>query len=62
MIDLKILLAVGVVGLTVFELGASAATPVWLTLTVFSLNHVIEMQKARVHETLAPAPVVFKTA
>ncbi len=47
-IDLKILLAVGIVGLTVFELGASAATPVWLTLTVFSLNHVLEMQKARV--------------
>ncbi len=61
-IDLKILLAVGVVGLTVFELGAGAATPVWLTLTVFSLNHVIEMQQAHIHATPAPAPVVFKTA
>ena len=53
-IDLKILLAVGIVGLTVFELGASAATPVWLTLTVFSLNHVLEMQKARVHRDARP--------
>ncbi len=61
-IDLKILLAVGLVGLTVAELGANAATPVWLTLSVFSLNHVIEMQKARVQQTAAPAPVVFKTA
>ena len=62
MIDLKILLAVGIVGLTVFELGAGAATPVWLTLTVFSLDHVIEMQQAQVHATPAPAPVVFQSA
>ncbi len=61
-VDLKILLAVGVIGLTVFEVGASAATPVWLTLTIFSLNHLIELQKPRVQETPVLAPVVFKTA
>ena len=61
-VDLKILLAVGIIGLTVFEIGASAATPVWLTLTIFSLNHVIELQQPRVQNTPAPAPVIFKTA
>jgi len=61
-VDLKILLAVGIIGLTVFEIGASAATPVWLTLTIFSLNHVIELQQTRVQDTPAPAPVIFKTA
>jgi hypothetical protein len=43
-IDLKMLLAVGVVGFTVLEVGAAAATPVWVTLTLFGLNHFIEMQ------------------
>src|SRR5262249_32693380 len=45
-IDLKMLLAVGVVGFTIFEVGAAAATPVWVTLTLFGLNHFIEMQTA----------------
>ncbi len=35
---------VGVVGFTVFEVGATAATPVWVTLSLFGLNHFIEMQ------------------
>ena len=42
-IDLKILLAVGIIGFTVLEVGAGAATPVWVTLVIFSLNHFIEM-------------------
>jgi hypothetical protein len=42
-IDLKILLAVGIIGFTVLEVGANAATPVWVTLVIFSLNHFIEM-------------------
>jgi hypothetical protein len=61
-IDFKILLAAGIIGVTVFEVGASAATPIWLTLTIFSLNHIIEMQQPRGQHTPAPAPVVFKTA
>jgi len=43
--DLKIGLAGGVIALTLLELGASAATPVWLTLGVFTLNHFVELQK-----------------
>ena len=43
MIDLKIVLAAGIIGFTVFEVGAGAATPVWVTLVIFSLNHFIEM-------------------
>ena len=61
-IDFKILLAAGIIGVTVFEIGASAATPIWLTLTIFSLNHFIEMHQPRGQLTPAPAPVVFKTA
>ncbi len=41
-IDLKIVLAVGIAGFTIFEVGASAATPVWVTLAMFGLNHLIE--------------------
>ena len=63
-VDLKIALAAGIIGLTVFEIGTSAATPVWLTLTIFSLNHIIEMQHPQGSRVSAPAPapVVFKTA
>ena len=43
-LDLKMLLAAGVVGFTIFEVGAAAATPVWVTLLLFGLNHFIEMQ------------------
>ena len=48
-------LAVGLVGYMIFEVGAAAATPVWVTLTLFGLNHFVEMQaelaeKARVDE------------
>jgi hypothetical protein len=41
-IDLKIVLAVGIAGFTILEVGASAATPVWVTLAMFGLNHFIE--------------------
>lgn len=41
-IDLKIVLAVGITGFTIFEVGATAATPVWATLAVFALNHMIQ--------------------
>jgi hypothetical protein len=43
-LDLKMILAVGVVGLTIFEVGATAATPVWVTISLFGLNHFIDMQ------------------
>jgi len=41
-VDLKIVLAAGIAGFTVFEVGATAATPVWVTLAVFALNHMIQ--------------------
>jgi hypothetical protein len=44
-LDLKMLLAIGVVGFTVLEVGATAATPVWVTLSLFGMNHFIEMQE-----------------
>ena len=42
-IDLTIVLAIGIVGFTVLEVGATAATPVWVTLSIFALNHYIQM-------------------
>lgn len=47
LLDLKMVLAAGLVGYTIFEVGASAATPVWVTLTLFGLNHFVEMQAER---------------
>ncbi|QPF84518.1 hypothetical protein IC762_33775 [Bradyrhizobium genosp. L] len=41
-VDLKTLLAAGVAGITIFEVGATAATPVWATLAIFALNHMIQ--------------------
>ena len=44
MVDLKMVMCVGLVGFMIFEVGAAAATPVWVTLTLFGMNHFIEMQ------------------
>ena len=41
-VDLKIVLAVGVAGFTILEVGANAATPVWVTLSIFALNNMIQ--------------------
>jgi hypothetical protein len=45
-VDLKIVLAAGIAGFTIFEVGASAATPVWVTVSIFALNHMIEAHEA----------------
>jgi cation transport ATPase len=45
-VDLKIVLAAGIAGFTIFEVGASAATPVWVTLSIFALNHIIQTNMA----------------
>jgi hypothetical protein len=47
-IDLKIVFAVGIIGFTVLEVGATAATPVWVTLSIFTINHFIEMHPQKV--------------
>ena len=44
-LDFKISLACMVMALPLIELGAAAATPVWLTLGVFTLNHFVELQR-----------------
>lgn len=62
LIDFKLLLAAGIIAFTVTEVGATAATPVWLTLVMFSLNHVIELRSPHGQEAPATAPVVFKNA
>ena len=59
-IDLQIALAVGIIGFTVLELGTTAATPVWVTLTLFALNHVIEMHASHANGGPAAAPVLVK--
>ena len=61
MVDLKIVLAIGIIGITVFEVGASAATPIWLTLTIFTVNHAIEMHQPYRQVAAVSAPVVIKT-
>jgi hypothetical protein len=55
-IDLKIVLAIGIIGFTVLGVGASAATPVWVTLVIFSLNHFIEMHPPGAKTARPPQP------
>ena len=63
-IDLKIVFAVGIIGLTVFEVGATAATPVWVTLAIFTVNHFIEMHERQPNGNagLAPATAPVRVA
>jgi hypothetical protein len=42
-IDLKIVAAVGFAGLALMEIGVTAATPMWVTLAIFALNHLAEL-------------------
>jgi hypothetical protein len=58
-VELKIVSAVGIISFTVLEVGAMAATPVWVTLAIFTLNHFIEMypQQARAAANLAPIKI-----
>lgn len=60
-IDLKIVLAAGIIGFTVLEVGATAATPVWVTLAIFTLNHFIEMHPQGAPATPRLAPVRVKS-
>ena len=45
-VDLKIALAGGLAVYTFMVIGAGAATPMWVTLALFSLNHLGEQQGA----------------
>jgi Heavy metal associated domain 2 len=44
-VDLKIVFAGSIIALTVLEVGATAATPVWVTLSLFTVNHFIELHE-----------------
>jgi hypothetical protein len=56
-IDLKIVFAVAIIGLTVFEVGATAATPVWVTLAIFTVNHFIEVhERQKLHGAITGNP------
>ena len=59
-VDLNIVFAVGVIGVTIFEIGATAATPVWVTLAIFTVNHFVEMH-APTSSAPATAPVTIKS-
>lgn len=43
-VDLKVLIPLGLAAVTFIEIGATAATPVWVTIGLFSLNHFVELQ------------------
>jgi hypothetical protein len=59
-VDLKIMFALALIGVTVFEIGATAATPVWVTLALFAVNHFVEMHSTGAPQAAAMAPVVIK--
>ena len=42
-LDLKIMVPIGLAAVTFLEIGAAAATPMWVTLAIFSLNHFVEL-------------------
>ncbi len=58
-VDLKIVLAAVIIAGTIFEVDMSAATPVWLTLAVFSVNHMVQLRQHQsmreVEQRAAPA-------
>lgn len=43
-VDLKVLVPLGFAAIMFVEIGATAATPVWVTIGLFSLNHFVELQ------------------
>jgi hypothetical protein len=63
-IDLKIVLAVGLAGYTFLEIGGTAATPMWVTLALFSLNHFVELHtdhRAELEQAQARAQALAAT-
>jgi hypothetical protein len=42
-LDLKIMVPLGLAAVTFLEIGAAAATPMWVTLAIFSMNHFVEL-------------------
>jgi hypothetical protein len=46
-VDLKILLGAGLVAYTFLEIGPEAATPMWVTLALFTLHHLSDLQSGQ---------------
>ena len=44
-VDLKIILAGGLAAATFVEIGAEAATPMWVTLALFTVNHFVNLNQ-----------------
>jgi hypothetical protein len=42
-LDLKIMVPIALAAVTFLEIGAAAATPMWVTLAIFSMNHFVEL-------------------
>jgi hypothetical protein len=59
-VDLKIVLALGLAVATFLGVGAHAATPMWVTLALFAINHFLEMHPPHAAHPAAarPAPAV----
>jgi hypothetical protein len=52
-VDMKILLAAGLIVGTIAGVGLHTATPVWLVLVVFSINHMVQLHQHQVtHEAM----------
>lgn len=54
-IDLKIVLALSLAVITFVGIGAEAATPMWVTLALFALNHFMETHTAASQHQVAAA-------
>jgi hypothetical protein len=50
-VDLKILVPVGLAAFTILEIGVATATPMWVTLMLFSINHFVELHAHDADET-----------
>ena len=58
-VDMKILLAAGLIVGTIGGMGLHAATPVWLVLVVFSINHMVQLHQHQVtHEAMTTGAAV----
>jgi len=55
-VDLKVIAPLALAAGVFFELGIAAATPVWLTLSLFSFNHFIDLHSHHPPNGDAPQP------
>ena len=53
-VDLKVVTPLALAAAVFMELGVAAATPVWLTLGLFSFNHFIELHSHGVRDAVPP--------